>query len=446
MGMAASPPVEVLPGRLPPMLWAVGRPRMLLPEAFRQVEPASLDALLAHELAHLRRRDHWVRVLEFVALGLYWWLPVAWYARTRLREAEEQCCDAWVVAVLPGSGRTYAAAIVDVLDFLACAPAACPVLASGLGHVTHLKRRLRMIMSGTTPRALGWRGFAAVLVLGVMALPLLPAWVQGQAQGDEERPQPPRRQEDGDRRGPPRGERREPPPPVKVDEKAREELKRLQDEVNKRANELAQVAKRLQEAAHEATKGQGPAEGRRPGPLHVEGLPPIAPPLPEGREPQGFMLRKMGDNWVVFPMPPDFGRFGGRGERGGPDGRGPDGRGPEQRGGHRPPPPDGQRPDDRGGPGERGGRRPPPPPDGRGPDDRGGPGAGREHRPPPGPPPGREGRQGHEGREGRPDGGDRVDRLERRLDAVMHALEEIRRELGPQRGNRPPGPPPGERK
>jgi len=41
------------------------------------------------------------RRLELAALGLYWWHPAAWWARRELREAEEQRCDAGVVAALP---------------------------------------------------------------------------------------------------------------------------------------------------------------------------------------------------------------------------------------------------------------------------------------------------------------------------------------------------------
>jgi len=177
LGMTRCPAVGLLPGRLAPMLWAVGgAPRLLLPaDLLDRLDDEHFDTLLVHELAHLRRRDHWVRALEFAVMGLYWWHPVVWYARRELREAEEQCCDAWVVSTLPGAGRTYAAALMDTLDFLSTAPAAVPPLASGLGQVSDLKRRLTMILRGTTPRALSWPGCFAVLALGTMFLPLLPS-------------------------------------------------------------------------------------------------------------------------------------------------------------------------------------------------------------------------------------------------------------------------------
>jgi beta-lactamase regulating signal transducer with metallopeptidase domain/molecular chaperone GrpE (heat shock protein) len=176
------PGVWLVPGRVAPMLWAAGgRPRILFPaDLLKQVGVEQQNALLVHELAHLRRRDHWVRWLEFAAAGLYWWNPVLWFARRELREAEEQCCDAWVTSTLPGAGKTYATALLETLDFLSDAPPATPLLASGVGRVVDLKRRLTMIMRGTTPRTLGWRGGAMVVGLGALLLPMLPAWVQAQ--------------------------------------------------------------------------------------------------------------------------------------------------------------------------------------------------------------------------------------------------------------------------
>ena len=182
MRLRRRPGVWLVPGRVAPMLWAAGGPpRILFPaELLDKTTPEQQNALLVHELAHLRRRDHWVRWLELAASGLYWWNPVLWLARRELREAEEQCCDAWVTSTLPGAGKTYAVALLETLDFLSDCPPATPLLASGVGRVADLKRRLTMIMRGTTPRALGWRGALAVLGLGALLLPLLPAWARAQ--------------------------------------------------------------------------------------------------------------------------------------------------------------------------------------------------------------------------------------------------------------------------
>src|SRR5262245_35746999 len=71
LGLARCPRVWVVPGVLAPMLWALGRaPRLLLPAGLLdRLAPDQRATLLAHELAHLKRRDHWVRLLELAVLG-----------------------------------------------------------------------------------------------------------------------------------------------------------------------------------------------------------------------------------------------------------------------------------------------------------------------------------------------------------------------------------------
>jgi bla regulator protein BlaR1 len=187
MGLNRCPRVRLLPGRIAPMLWSIGGPpRLFVPvDLLGVLSEGQLDTLLVHELAHLRRRDHWVRVLEFVVMGLYWWHPVVWYALRELREAEEQCCDAWVVSTLTDAGRTYASALLDTLDFLSTTQAVVPPLASGLSRLVDLKRRLTMIMQANTPRSLTWPGCLAIITLGLTCLPMLPS-LQGQAPDKEE--------------------------------------------------------------------------------------------------------------------------------------------------------------------------------------------------------------------------------------------------------------------
>lgn len=103
------------------MLWTLTLcPRLIFPDAlWGRLDPEQRDALLAHELAHLKRRDHWVRLLEIVVTGLYWWNPLVWWARCAVREAEERCCDAWVVRAFPDRTFKYASAIIETLDCLA---------------------------------------------------------------------------------------------------------------------------------------------------------------------------------------------------------------------------------------------------------------------------------------------------------------------------------------
>ena len=178
LGLARCPGVWVVPAPISPLLWALGGvPRLLVPASLLKCfSEAQWDTLLAHELAHLRRGDHCVRILELAALALYWWHPVVWWARRQLREAEEQCCDAWVVWALPGAAEVYAGALVEAVTYLSGARSVLPLAASGIGHMHILKRRLTMIVKEKTPRRLSAAGFLAMLGLAALLLPLHPTW------------------------------------------------------------------------------------------------------------------------------------------------------------------------------------------------------------------------------------------------------------------------------
>src|SRR6185295_2998652 len=155
-----APDVVFVHCAISPLLWVSGRRAVLvLPRTlFEQLDSEQQATLLVHELAHWKRGDHWVRRLECLAGGLYWWCPLVWWAQAGVRQAEEECCDAWVTATMPGSERTYALALVETVDFLAGARTLLPPLASGLGPFPSLQRRLTMIFRTGTPKRLSLAG------------------------------------------------------------------------------------------------------------------------------------------------------------------------------------------------------------------------------------------------------------------------------------------------
>ncbi len=180
LGVDCSPSVWWIGGKLSPMVWPLGwRPRLILPtELWKCLDDHQRTTLIIHELAHLRRGDHYLRFFELAVTALYWWHPVLWWARQALRDVEEQCCDAWVVWAVPKAARSYAETLLETLDFLNQSDLAEPLLASGFGKVHHLRKRLTMIMSGTTPRLLGVWGTLGSLGLAVVLLPVNATWAQ----------------------------------------------------------------------------------------------------------------------------------------------------------------------------------------------------------------------------------------------------------------------------
>ncbi|OWK43041.1 Regulatory sensor-transducer, BlaR1/MecR1 family [Fimbriiglobus ruber] len=171
LGIANPPPVRIASGIGSPMLWGAGRSTVVLfpSELLTRLGPEARDTLLAHELAHFHRRDHWVRLLEFVATGLYWWHPAVWMARAGIEAAEEECCDSWVVAGLAASPRRYAEALLATVDFIAESQRPClPPAACGANRGTKLLyRRLTGIMHAERPSRI--RGAAALVYVPLAA-------------------------------------------------------------------------------------------------------------------------------------------------------------------------------------------------------------------------------------------------------------------------------------
>jgi beta-lactamase regulating signal transducer with metallopeptidase domain len=187
IGVRRAPPLKLVPARVPPMLWPTGGgPELLFPEGLLpEVSDDERDALLAHELAHVRRRDHWVRLVELVATSLFWWYPVAWWVRASLRRVEERCCDEWVLRVLPGSSRAYANGLLKSLSFVAGDSCALPALASGAGPVSDLEARLKeILMTRPVPR-LAASVRLALATAATLGLAVFPTRAQERAHADE---------------------------------------------------------------------------------------------------------------------------------------------------------------------------------------------------------------------------------------------------------------------
>jgi beta-lactamase regulating signal transducer with metallopeptidase domain len=173
------PPIVATSGVGTPLLWCLGRPRLILPDALiGRLDRDRGPGILAHELAHLARRDHWVVRLELLVEAVWWWNPLFWHARRRLHDEAERACDARVVRSLPERRYAYAEALVDVCEHLARAAIPSPALGvGGAGASRSLEGRLLMILRDPIPRRPSRLAVLAALLLAALALP---AWTLGQ--------------------------------------------------------------------------------------------------------------------------------------------------------------------------------------------------------------------------------------------------------------------------
>ena len=140
------------------------RPVILLPvSAVSGLSPAQLDAVLAHELAHIRRHDFAVNALQTVADVLLFYHPACWWVSRRIRVEREHCCDDVAVAAC-GDRLIYASALAD-LEALRQQPALA--LAATDGPLLQRVRRLVAPPRGASSPAL------AVLAVPLVALAIV---------------------------------------------------------------------------------------------------------------------------------------------------------------------------------------------------------------------------------------------------------------------------------
>jgi beta-lactamase regulating signal transducer with metallopeptidase domain len=172
LNLRTCPRIRVLDAHIPPLVYAAWpRPFLLFPERLLDtLDREQLQAVLVHELAHVRRKDYLVRWFEILVRGLFWWNPLVWWVSRQLRQAEEECCDAWVVWALPDSQKSYGKALLQTVEFLADRPVV-PIAGTAFGG-SHVKRRIEMIVKRKLNRKMSRGALLVAILFAVCVLPV----------------------------------------------------------------------------------------------------------------------------------------------------------------------------------------------------------------------------------------------------------------------------------
>lgn len=177
LGLRRTPEIITLDARFSPLVFAIGgRPRIVLPiELCERLDAGALRTILVHEMAHIRRGDHVVRLLELVATTLFWWHPVVWWASRQLCDLSEECCDAIVLDAVSMGSRVYATAILDTLDFIVERPATLTLGSTMVRRSNSLAKRIRLLQTHAPSGQLKLRHLLSMAAL--VAFPLAVAIV-----------------------------------------------------------------------------------------------------------------------------------------------------------------------------------------------------------------------------------------------------------------------------
>ncbi|HET7811373.1 MAG TPA: M56 family metallopeptidase, partial [Steroidobacteraceae bacterium] len=165
----ASADVRITNAHIEPSVARVFRPLVLLPAALPgRLTAPQLAAVLAHERAHIARRDNLTAHLQRLVEALFWFHPLVWFIGVRLREERERACDEAVLE-RGHDAADYASGILEVCRH--CATAHAPDAVAALAG--NLTLRVRHILASTPPLSLGFLK-AAVLTACTLAVALLP--------------------------------------------------------------------------------------------------------------------------------------------------------------------------------------------------------------------------------------------------------------------------------
>ncbi len=166
MDVAPSLQVRASPGLLEPGVVGFLRPILLVPEGIAdRLTPCQLEAVLAHELCHIRRRDNLTSAIHMIVEAIFWFHPLVWWIGARLVEERERACDEGVLS-LGNEPQVYAEAILNVCKLYVESPLACVSGVTG----ADLKKRIEAIMTNRIVFRLNFAKKVALAVAGIAAL------------------------------------------------------------------------------------------------------------------------------------------------------------------------------------------------------------------------------------------------------------------------------------
>jgi bla regulator protein blaR1 len=156
---------------LEPGIFGLRQPVLVWPEGISErLENPHLEAILAHELWHVRRRDNLAAVIHMTVEAIFWFHPLVWWLGARLIDERERACDEQVLE-LGGERQVYAESILKVCEFCVGSPLACVSGVTG----ADLKKRMVHIMSVQVVKKLdlGRKLLLSAVALLAIAAPIM---------------------------------------------------------------------------------------------------------------------------------------------------------------------------------------------------------------------------------------------------------------------------------
>jgi bla regulator protein BlaR1 len=153
---------------LEPGILGIVKPVLVWPHGISdRLEDAHLEAILAHEVWHVRRNDNLAAAIHMVVEAIFWFHPLVWWLGARMVEERERACDEEVLQ-LGSLPQVYAESILKICEFCVGSPLACVAGVTG----SDLKKRIANIMNKSIVRKLNFGKKLLLSAAGVAAIAL----------------------------------------------------------------------------------------------------------------------------------------------------------------------------------------------------------------------------------------------------------------------------------
>lgn len=179
VGVAKPIPLRLSPNATSPAVCGLLRPVILIPQNLApRLQPHDLQAVLLHELAHIKRGDLWVNLIQTLLQIVYFYNPLLWLANAMIRRVREQAVDEAVLVAMGETAPDYPETLLHVAKLaFHRRPALSLRLIGVVESKSALRSRIKHILARPLPKTarLGLLGLVAVFLIAAVLLPMAKA-------------------------------------------------------------------------------------------------------------------------------------------------------------------------------------------------------------------------------------------------------------------------------
>jgi beta-lactamase regulating signal transducer with metallopeptidase domain len=175
MGIRQSVELRLTGGKLNPAVCGFFKPVILMPATLLQkLSREKLKTVLIHELAHIKRGDTWVNLLQTILQIVYFYNPLLWLANVMIRRAREQAVDEMVLVMLRPETKNYSNMLIDIAEMAFWRPNFSLRIIGVVESKKALERRINHMLTRPVPKSskLGPPGLIVIVAIGAILLPM----------------------------------------------------------------------------------------------------------------------------------------------------------------------------------------------------------------------------------------------------------------------------------